>query len=227
MANLYGPRIVTDGLTMHLDASNTKSYPGTGTTVYDIAGNYNHTLSGNIFTTVDNVKCFDCTGTGRIVDAGTTFTLGSNHTFVAWARPLSNANSSNWRTLWRTQPHDHPLLINYGTGGVADGTIGYYDNNNGLAFVSFGVNVATLGIENKWTMFTVEGNNGGSFLYINDTYVGYANRNAAGMEQDAISTAGGSQPFGYVATATIYKDKSLSADEIAQNYNALKGRFGL
>ena len=34
-----GPDIVTDGLVSHLDAANTKSYPGSGSTWYDLSGN--------------------------------------------------------------------------------------------------------------------------------------------------------------------------------------------
>ena len=36
-----GGRIVTDGLVLMLDAGNDKSYPGTGTTWYDLSGNGN------------------------------------------------------------------------------------------------------------------------------------------------------------------------------------------
>ena len=36
--NAYGPQIVTDGLVCCLDANNTKSYPGAGTTWYDLSG---------------------------------------------------------------------------------------------------------------------------------------------------------------------------------------------
>ena len=42
MSNLYGPRIVTDGLVLHLDAGNRKSYPGSGSTWYDLSGQDNH-----------------------------------------------------------------------------------------------------------------------------------------------------------------------------------------
>lgn len=34
-----GPKIVTDGLVLYLDAANTKSYPGTGSTWFDLSGN--------------------------------------------------------------------------------------------------------------------------------------------------------------------------------------------
>lgn len=42
MAMHYNPTIVRDGLVLHLDAANPKSYPGTGTTWYDLSGNGNN-----------------------------------------------------------------------------------------------------------------------------------------------------------------------------------------
>jgi hypothetical protein len=42
MANLYGPRIVTDGMVFNVDAGNRKSYPGSGNTLYDLSGNGNN-----------------------------------------------------------------------------------------------------------------------------------------------------------------------------------------
>jgi len=46
MAFNNGPRITTNGLVLCLDASDRNSYPGTGTTWYDVSGNgYNATLT--------------------------------------------------------------------------------------------------------------------------------------------------------------------------------------
>jgi hypothetical protein len=42
MGTNYNPCAVTDGLKLYLDAQNVNSYPGTGTTWYDISGNSNH-----------------------------------------------------------------------------------------------------------------------------------------------------------------------------------------
>ena len=39
MPLIFLPRIVTDGLVLAIDAANTKSYPGSGTTWYDISRN--------------------------------------------------------------------------------------------------------------------------------------------------------------------------------------------
>ena len=45
MASAAGPNIITDGLVLHLDAANTNSYPGSGTTWTDISGEgHNGTL---------------------------------------------------------------------------------------------------------------------------------------------------------------------------------------
>ena len=217
--------LIQQGMTLNLDASNPYSYGGAGTTWYDVSGNnYNHSLNNSSLTVVDNVPCFNVSSANSyIVDAGSTFTLGSSHTLIAWARPLADSQVSTWRTLWRTLPDDHPLLIQDGTN-----TIGYFDNNS-AGFVSYGLNAGTLGIENKWTMFTIVGSGGSSTLYINDgTASGSVAYSAAGLTHDSIgSTNGGTQAFGYVSAAYVYANQALSLSQIQQNYNATKGRFGL
>ena len=42
MAFHYSPRVVTNGLVLALDAANPNSYPGSGTTWYDLSGNNLH-----------------------------------------------------------------------------------------------------------------------------------------------------------------------------------------
>lgn len=224
MALNHSPRIVTNGLVMCLDANNPKSYPGSGTAWYDISGsNYTHTLFGGAaITTVDSVRCFDVSTAGKyIADAGSTYTFGAYHTMIAWARPLADSQVTDWRTLWRTTPDDHTILIQDGTN-----LIGYYDNNSG-GFVSYGVNAGTIGIENKWTMFSVVASSGSSTLYVNEgTNTGTVPYTAASTSHDLFGAAGGSQPFGYVAIAKLYS-RALTLSEIQQNFNALRGRFGI
>ena len=41
MAVFSGPEIVNNGLVLHLDAGNSRSYPGTGTAWIDLSGNGN------------------------------------------------------------------------------------------------------------------------------------------------------------------------------------------
>lgn len=220
----HSPKIVTDGLVMHLDAENIKSYPGSGASWYDLSqSKYIQSLVGGAaLTTVDSVKCIDTASVGKYtVVSSSGYVFPANHTMISWARPLSDAQVGDWRTLWRTTPDDHTILIQDTTN-----LIGYYDNNV-AGFVSYGLNAGTIGIENKWTMFTVVASSGSSTLYINDgTHTGTVAYTASGTSHYLFGAAGSSQPFGYIATGSLY-NRALSFSEIQQNYNALKGRFGL
>jgi hypothetical protein len=42
MGLAHSPSVITDGLMVYLDAANTRSYPGTGNTWYDLRGNRNY-----------------------------------------------------------------------------------------------------------------------------------------------------------------------------------------
>ena len=63
--NNYGPRIVTDGLVLCLDAADRNSYPGSGTTWKDLSGNgYDATVRGSRIAYSSSDNSFDFTGTG-------------------------------------------------------------------------------------------------------------------------------------------------------------------
>ena len=222
--NIDYPAIVTDGLVLNLDAGFTPSYPTTGTTWYDLSGNnYTHTIINPSATTnFQGVQCFDCSTNAWVDPVSSTFTFTQNYTMIAWVNALADTEVGTWRTLWRTTPNDHPILIQDGTD-----LIGYYDNNS-AGFVSYGSTLAGLGLSNKWTMFTITGTGGSTYLYYNNaTYVGSVAYSADGNNHDTIgNVSGGSQPFGYLASALLY-NRPLSIAEITQNYNAVKSRFGL
>jgi hypothetical protein len=62
MAVSAGPKIVEDGLILYLDAANERSYPGSGTTIYDLVNNYNSTMYG---VTHNTNGYFSFAGTGE------------------------------------------------------------------------------------------------------------------------------------------------------------------
>lgn len=221
MGSNYNPSIVTNGLVLCLDAANVKSYSGSGTVWSDLSSSrYNHTLSNTTLTTMDGVACFNMTTTGQARPTGSTFTFGASHTMIGWARALADSQVATWRTLWRTSPNDHPLLVQDGTN-----LIGYYDNDTG-SFNSYGLNLGTLGLENKWTMFTLVASGGSTTCYINNNVAnGSVAFSANGLNHDYIGNQT-SQPFGYVSVAQLY-NRALSLEEILQNFNAQRGRFGV
>jgi hypothetical protein len=211
--------ITTQNLAIWIDADNASSYPGSGTTITDLSGNgrTQNLASAAQFTTLSGIKCFDCTSTNAISAASVGPTLPtSGFTYIAWARMIPS--TASFRTLFRTNPSDHPLLIDVGTN-----TLGMWDNN-GTNFNSAGYDVA--GLANVWTQWAVTGDSSGQTFYINGQQVGTTVQTAAGNSHDYTGNIPPDQPFGYVANMFLYTSK-LTQLQIQQNYGALKGVFGL
>lgn len=221
-----GTTIWWDGLQVEQTPSATPFKASLGSNnVLDMTttGLHHRRVSNSVFGYANGVLAFDCRLNANMVPVSNTapLQLGSSHTLVAWGNMSPDSAVDTWRTLWRTQPNDHPLLVQDGTGAV-----GYYDNDGGGGFQTYGLNAATLGLENTWTMYTLVASGGSTTCYINDTgSSGTVAYSASGLYHDSIGGANGSQPFGYIAYAAVY-NRALSVGEIRQMYNAMKGRFG-
>ena len=83
MATSYSPSIVTKGLQVCLDAFNSQSYPGSGTTWYDVSGNGNNgtfNIGSPSFSTFDNKRSIRFSNQNKNVYSGNHdgFLLSSN-----------------------------------------------------------------------------------------------------------------------------------------------------
>ena len=92
MALAHSPRIVRDGLALYLDAANTKSYPGSGTTWKDLSGKGNNG-------TLTNGPTFSSDDGGSIlVDGSNDFIsipfAGGVYCIDFWIKPASTLTSS-------------------------------------------------------------------------------------------------------------------------------------
>lgn len=205
---------VTSGLVIQLDANNSASYPGTGTAIYDITSGYTHTLTdGAVFTTLNGVKTFDCTsGSRRILCNGPTLPT-TGFTYIIWARIIPS--SAAWRTLLRSSPNDHQILVQVNTDNL-----GFFDNDGG-GFIDSTYDITS--IKDVWAQYAVVADNASTIFYINGTQVGTAAYGAGGNTHYSL---GGwpNQPFGYVANL-FYYNRKLSLAEIIQHYNFLAPRF--
>lgn len=205
--------IITQNLAIWVDANNVSSYSGTGTTVADLSGNSRtqNLSSASAYTVLNGVKCFDFSSTYVMRAASATPTLPtSGFTYIAWARMISS--SAGYRTLFRTSPNDHPIVINIGTN-----TLGLYDNT-AAAFYSASYDVSSL--VNTWAQWAVTGDSSGQTFYINGQQVGtVSGQTAAGNSHDYTGgvPAPNQQPFGYVANMELYTTK-LTQEQILQNY---------
>ena len=209
--------IILQNLALWIDANNLASYPGTGTTVTDLSGNgrTQNLSTAAAYTVLSGVKCWDLSTTYIIQAASVGPTLPTTgFTYIAWARMI--ASTATWRTLFRTNPDDHPILIELGSN-----RLGVYDNTSATFYPS-GYTVASLA--NVWVQWAVTGNSSGQTFYINGQQVGTTVVSSAGNAHQYISLSG--QPFGYIANTFLYTTR-LTQEQIQQNYYGLKGTFGL
>ncbi len=206
--------IHTGSMSIWIDANDPASF--SGGSVNDLSGNgYTHSLVATS-STIFGFKSFNCTdvSSNYIRVNGTGPLLSTNgYTYVTWARITSD--SSTYRTLFRSAPNDHALLVNIGTDDL-----GFWDNDT-TSFRDSGYNVTS--IEEKWVQYSVVGDSSSSIFYINDAQVGSVSYGASGNRHDYVGGIAG-QPFGYVGNMMLYNRK-LTQTEIKQNYDALKSVY--
>ena len=235
MANQYGPRIVTDGLVLHLDAANTTSYPGNGTIWKDLSGNGNNaTMYGSVPFESDISRCWNfatvTTGNGSSNNASLGFSFATNmvtrtgdFTFSCW---IKNPNSSLSQTS---------LFSNAGGGdgyrfGV--GLVGIY-YLVGPPYAEGNINFLSSILSSRWYNVVVVFKRSTSqvFLYLNGIY-----QTTGSMPPNQTIMSNATPGIVRNACCLLYTGKlsqfsvyntAVNGSDILQNYNALKGRFSL
>lgn len=230
----WSKSIVDSGLILNLDASNTSSYPGTGTTWTDLSG------SGNNFNVVaaawNSSGYFSFDGTnGYAKTASQVDVPGISNlvTYCTVTRPLNS--TSQWRTLTRSNVGDHHVIIQNG-----GWNIGMYDND-AAGFISSGVSQQSLpgypsGFDFMTWRWTDEDNptydlnvNGSQFATITNSDARY-NRGFGILggyhNENFIDPSIGSQPWGDISVFLVY-NRRLSDDEVIHNYNVFRQRFSI
>ncbi len=209
--------IITQDLAIWIDANNTSSYSGTGTSITDLSGNgrTQNLQAASQYTMLNGVKCFDCsTNTYYITAASAVPVLPTTgFTYIAWAR--MNSSTSTWRTLFRSSPSDHALLIEIGSN-----RLGMYDNQTSAFYPSGYNDVSSLA--NVWVQWAVTGDSSGQTFYINGQQVGTTVKTAAGNSH--WYTGLQDQPFGYIANMELYTT-ILTQEQIQQNYYNQLSKF--
>lgn len=244
MATSYSPQLVTNGLVFLLDSANPKSYPGSGTNIVSLAGNPNLTGSltnGPTFTvtssgairfdgTNDHILVSSASSDAAVLQPTSEITVGifalieskSYATgFFDFVRK-SNANADGYVFRFASSTTNAGPLWTVRSGGTAYAT--QYGANGSLQYTQF---------FGQWTYFvgTYSDPSNNQFLYINAERV--ASRTAA---SPAMQHTGNMSIMGNVVDADYLKglfgqvhiyNRALSQQEILQNYNALRARFGV
>jgi hypothetical protein len=216
--------VVTTGLQLYLDAGQAASYSGSGTNWTDLSGNSrNGTLTGGpTYTSADGGSIvFD--GTNDFVQCSGSITATAA-TFVTWMR--------------RNGPQDDFDGIIYSRGAAATG-ISFFGTTNKISYTwNNAVNTYTwdsgLTIPDlTWCMIAVSVTSTSATAYLCQSSGITSATNTVSHTSTTLDDIkigqddlGGRFFTGNIATAMIY-DRALSADEITQNFNALRGRYGL
>jgi hypothetical protein len=232
--------IVTDGLILHLDASNATSYPGSGVTWVDLVGDYDATINGATWSSTDG-GLFDFDGINDTISIPHSSSLSlstiSQKTIQIWVKFDAAATSTNRR-----------ILFSKLSGGFAfDGYFGGIDINRQAVVATNGTGIArtttsTLTVDlDTWYLFTfisqitsvanttkiyINGTEYGSSAHGTDGY-SEANPLTFGYMPAPLTGLGGIQYLDGKIGAVYFYTKGLSEAEILENYNATKTRFGL
>jgi hypothetical protein len=212
-----GENIVTQGLVLNLDAANKDSYPGTGTTWYDLSGNgYNGTLTnGTSF--ISNIcgGCFNFDGVDDYVDLQYSIIGGTgDFTVNQWIQADASETGG---TTFGNYPAG-TLQIFYGT------TFMGMWLNNSTTYVG-----APVPFSSNPVMITAIRSGTTTYFYQNGVLLktgsSSANIGAANF-RIGTNTNTNEQFTGKVFVTQTY-NRALSSTEVTQNYNAQKTRFGL
>jgi hypothetical protein len=235
MAFRYSPKIVTDGLVLASDAANHKSYPGSGTTWYDLSGNGNDG-------TLTNGPTFDGANGGSIVFDGV-------DDYVDFGNTVGNFGTSDFTlSAWvKTTSTSRAILAKQvGYGSRWNGFNFFIDSSGKLqpvidwstsrqiGYITSSTSVNT----GNWVhcVFVLNGADRTNWkIYINGTSdsftEGGVDLTGTGISNSTLFTLakreyGSDNLAGNISLIQIY-NRALTPQEISQNYNATKGRFGL
>jgi hypothetical protein len=220
MSVSYSPKIVTDGLVLCLDAANPKSYPGSGTTWFDLSGNGNNgTLINNINYYSENGGALIFDGTDDYVSIGN---VGSPQQFTCsfWVNPteLNKDANNNYRRILVSSVSANFILIEQ------SGLISFRVPGHSLQ-TNYTAGLLAL---NNWSFVTCVFNQDYRIIYRNGIFAGQNQIGAGTVSFGNIQiTDLSSQIFkGLISNFNIY-NRALSAEEVKQNFNAIRGRYGI
>ena len=240
----YSPKIVTDGLVFAVDAANRKSYVDGSGTWYDLSGNGNDgTLTNGPTFDSGNGGSISFDGTNDRVDF-TTFSTSNyyeleNSPFSVnfWIR-FPSAFPTSGEGVINNQQYYTESATNSGGFGISVNSTSFIvlltEAINGASSSSVGTGIAFANLNlNEWynISFTYSYGNMNSYLNGVNTNTSTLNRSWSTTTLNRLrigsSTQGGWGSVNADISNVMLYNKTLSENEVIQNYNTLKSRFGL
>tara|TARA_Y100000004_G_scaffold152210_1_gene175276 strand:- start:1462 stop:2175 length:714 start_codon:yes stop_codon:yes gene_type:complete len=232
-----GPKIVPDGLQLSYDIKNSKSYQGGNTVLYNAAGRSNNLTGTSLNSYEDPVagNVIDIDATNKFENGSITPIIGKySFSVIYWIR-FKGMPGSNYVSMWRlidtvnahgyyfiadTRTAATPYVLQY----VKDDDINLWDTRNLIGNSTWinSTNWWCLGLsmhaEDEWRS------------YVNGVHIGTNTASSIDLsgygDIDHVRIGSPGSAGLYMGNFMVY-NKTLSAEEHMQNFNALRGRYGV
>ena len=217
-----GPRIVTSGCVLALDAADKNSYPGSGTTWRDLTiNNNNGTLTNGPTFSGANGGCIQFDGTDDYVTSPaanySAFGTG-DFTLEIWIYPQSFSNYIHMISL----PAQSTFTLK---SDITTGLIYFYSPT----FDTYGFTSGWTLSLNTWNCVVFKRESSTAYAFLNGVSKGSKSGFTNNFTSQVLNIHNG---FGTefaqcrISRVSIY-NRALSATEVLQNFNATRIRFGI
>jgi hypothetical protein len=219
-----GPNIIQEGLVLSLDAGNVRSYPGSGTAWKDVSGKGNNAA-------LQNGPIYSSDGRGSIEFDGTDDGVSGN-------KPVfSTVTLEYYCKLTGNSTGGYPHLVMSGNtfigfiGSTSSARFriainpgaGYSEITSDLLNPSTTFNLYSMTYDGVTVRMFVNGVQQASTMNIASTF---ELMTGTSYQLSATSTPAYDKAPNRISTFRIY-NRALTASEIQQNFNAVRGRYGI
>jgi len=224
MATTTGPNIISDGLVMCYDVSNTKCYSGSGTTLYDIGGGsgFTGTLYGSPTNNLENLN-INFTG-NQMLQHNDALNLSYVTVGVVYRKNADNASSEdiifNKENVWEMKDDGGSLQWALYANNQSWFWSPVQSVNNGITYyvtLSYGGNEVRVHVNGS--------------RVITYSYPANGTLNQSSSLPKFNSRNGSSGAFEGVGDHRLYHwnvyNRQLSDTEVLANYNVFKSRYGI
>jgi hypothetical protein len=222
--NTFTP-IVTDGLVLYLDAANTKSYPGTGTSWLDLSkNNYNGALNGAIFNN-SNLGSISFDGINDFVQINTDsrFNFSTNNfTICSWVFFNSVLTTQIFISKYLVWTTNLDFVFRFNS---ASSKISFLAGDNIPIAMSTVDTISPL----QWYYVSISRISGVTSIYLNGVFQ-TSHTGSVNIPNDRTDIRLGfshdnDEPFNGKLSSILIYNTGLTSQQILQNYNATKFRY--
>lgn len=222
---------VLNGLQVYYDAGKTASYPGSGTTWFDISGNgRNANLTATSYTTDSGGGLTFTNGSGSRGQSSSFGWSGNAFTMSVWVKPTTvDATIRRFVSMQGESPNFYNWAVTRLDGANGTGQFHSYTSYAGGTLVQLRDNSTV--INNAYQNFVVTWN--GSILrhYKNNLLINTSGSVSGTIDTSATTNtliiSNATETFAGNMYVVMLYNRTLSNAELTQNYDAFRKRYGL